>query len=143
MKISIRKELLIPGLVAPVLSVVSWAAIVWFTDQIYEFKNRIILPFLIFIVPIVALPIVYLYTFCVTVPLLRWTGKSGQLRKSVLYATALGFSFICVLLMLVNRTPFGLASFYFVWLFLPCSLVGAISFHILYILLGHYSTNKQ
>jgi hypothetical protein len=143
MKASSLKNLIIPGLIAPFVAVACWVAIVCITYIVHPFENDISLSFLILGVPIVALPIAYLYTFCVTVPLLYLTKKTGRLRRFVLYASALVFSLICALAMLVLGEPMGLIAFYFVWLYIPCCFAGAISFHFIHILLKCRSDKQQ
>jgi hypothetical protein len=83
---------------------------------------------LLYLLPTVGLAIVYFFTFCIKIPLLNLLSYKDTIKLSIILSFWIGFAGCLLIFLLLFNAPFLLAILYFGGLFLPCSIVGALSF---------------
>jgi uncharacterized membrane protein len=128
----VRRDLIIPGIVAPLAAILAAELIVVITCVFVHVPNPAIIPVLLVGLPTVGLAVTYSYTFYITIPVVTRGGKFGSINCLRLYMAAIGFSGIFLVVMGVGggAAGLGLGLFYSVWILLPPSLVAALTFHL-------------
>ncbi|MHC4478115.1 MAG: hypothetical protein ACYTEL_20950 [Planctomycetota bacterium] len=126
-----RRDLIIPGIVAPLAAVLTAELIVVVTCVFVHIPNPAFIPVLLAGLPTVGLVVTYVYTFCITIPVVTRDSECDNVNHLKLYLAAIGFSAIFLVVMgLGGIAGLGLGLFYGVWILLPSSLVAALTFHL-------------